>query len=66
MTQNSPHRSYCNSSALKKKVWSLNFWVGFGTLMTEGQYNFVAQDTETQVYLMKMLILKTFSLLEYS
>jgi hypothetical protein len=40
--------------------------VGFGILMSGGQYNFVTQDTETKIYLIKMLILKTFSLLEYS
>jgi len=34
--------------------------------MSGGQYNFVTQDTETKIYLMKMLILKTFTLLEYS
>ena len=34
--------------------------------MSDGQHNFVTQDTETTVYLTKMLILKTFSLLEYS
>jgi hypothetical protein len=40
--------------------------VGFGILMSEGQYNFVTQDTENTIYFMKMLILKTFSLLENS
>ena len=27
--------------------------VGFGILMSEGQYNFVAQDTETTIYFNK-------------
>jgi hypothetical protein len=40
--------------------------VGLGILMSDGQYNFVTQDTETTVYLMKTVLLKTFSLLEYS
>jgi hypothetical protein len=34
--------------------------------MSDGQYNFVTQDTETTIYLMKMLILNSCSLLEFS
>jgi len=38
--------------------------LGFGILMSDLQYKFVTQDTETTIYLMKTLLLKTFSLLE--